>query len=74
MDPANIPLHSSSASEDEQSTGKKKKKWHSFSDYEDEEDEEEEKEQRGLYKFTQHLRKRLRDDKEYYKCFEKIYK
>ena len=30
MDPANIPLPSSSASEDEQSTGKKKKKWHSF--------------------------------------------
>ena len=64
MDPANIPLPSSSASGYEQSTIKKKK-WHSFSDYEDEEDEEVEKEQRGLYKFTQHLRKRLRDDKEY---------
>ena len=59
MDPVNIPLHSSSASEDEQSM------WHSFSDYEDEEDEEDEKEQRGLYKFTQHLKKRLRGDKEY---------
>ena len=64
MDPANIPLPSSSASEDEQSA-EKKKKWHSFSDYEDEEDEEEEKEQRRLYKFSQHLQKRLRDDKEY---------
>ena len=62
MDPANIPLPSSSASEDEQST-MKKKKWFSYSD-----DEEEERRQ---YRITHNLRKRLRDDKEYYKCLQK---
>ena len=60
VDPANIPLPSSSASEDEQST-KKKKKWFSFSDDEEEEEEEE----RRLYNMTHHLKKRLRGDKEY---------
>ena len=58
VDPANIPLPSSSASEDEQST-KKTKKWFSFSD-----DEEEEEEQRRPYNMTHHLKKRLRDDEE----------
>ena len=64
VDPANILLPSSSASEDEQST-KKKKKWFSFSD------DEEEEEERRQYRMTHHLKKRLRDDKEYYKCFTK---
>ena len=67
MDPADIPLPSSSAassSEDEQST-MKKKKWFSYSD-----DEEEEEEHRQ-YRITHNLRKRLRDDKEYYKFSQK---
>ena len=58
VDPANLPLPSSSASEDEQSA-KKKRKWFSFSDDEEEEDE------RRQYRMTHHLKKRLRDDKEY---------
>ena len=69
VDPVNIPLPSSSAassSEDEKST-KKKKKWFSCSDDEEEEEEEE----RRQYRITHNLRKRLRDDKEYYKFSQK---
>ena len=67
VDPANIALPSSSAassSEDEKSTTKKKK-WFSYSDNEKEDEE------RRQYRITHNLRKRLRDDKEYYKFSQK---